>query len=52
MTHEESSKPINRRGAIGTLGALGALALSTPRANAQQGDANWQRIVAAAKKRR
>ncbi|NBY29224.1 MAG: hypothetical protein EBQ71_21450, partial [Betaproteobacteria bacterium] len=48
--HEESSNPINRRGALGTLGALGALALTTPRASAQQGDANWQRIVAAAKK--
>lgn len=50
MKHEESSNPINRRGALGTLGALGALALTTPRASAQQGDANWQRIVASAKK--
>jgi len=30
--------------------ALGAMALTAPTLRAQQGDANWQRIVAAAKK--
>ena len=32
------------------LQALGAMALTAPMAHAQQGDANWQRIVAAAKR--
>lgn len=41
---------MNRGSALGTLGALGALALATLAARAQQGDANWQRIVAAAKR--
>jgi iron(III) transport system substrate-binding protein len=38
---------LNRRSA---LGAIGALALAAPTARAQQGDANWQKIVADAKK--
>ena len=50
MTNDNERTSVNRRSAIGTLGALGAMALTTPRLNAQQGDANWQRIVAAAKK--
>jgi len=50
MTYDDKRNSVSRRSAIGTLGALGALALTTPRASAQQGDANWQRIVAAAKK--
>jgi ABC-type Fe3+ transport system substrate-binding protein len=41
---------MNRRSALGALGTLGALALTTPAAWAQQGDANWQKIVADAKK--
>lgn len=47
MTTGEKRDHLTRRGA---LGALGALALATPLARAQQGDANWQRIVADAKK--
>ena len=50
MTTEDKHTPINRRSALGTIGALGALAMAAPAARAQQGDANWQRIVAAAKK--
>ena len=40
MTTEQQPKPVNRRSALGTLGAFGALALATPGARAQQGDAN------------
>ena len=50
MTNDNKRNSVNRRSAMGTLGALGAMALTAPRLNAQQGDANWQRIVAAAKK--
>jgi len=50
MTTENKRTPVNRRSAIGTIGALGALAMAAPAARAQQGDANWQRIVAAARK--
>lgn len=50
MTRDKQANQINRRSALGTLGALGALAIAAPAARAQQGDANWQRIVAAAKR--
>jgi iron(III) transport system substrate-binding protein len=50
MTKEDKLPTMNRRSALGTLGALGAMAAGAPTASAQQGDANWQRIVAAAKK--
>ena len=50
MTNEDNRNPVSRRSAMGTLGALGAMALTPPALRAQQGDANWQRIVAAAKK--
>lgn len=50
MTMEDKRNPMNRRSALGTIGAVGAMALGAPTARAQQGDANWQRIVAAAKK--
>ena len=50
MTTGNKHDPMNRRSALGTLGALGALALSAPATRAQQGDANWQRTVAAAKR--
>ena len=50
MKDHSKQDNLNRRSAIGTLGALGALALGARPAQAQQGDANWQRIVAAAKK--
>lgn len=47
MKPGHSLDKLNRRNAIGTLGAL---ALAAPSARAQQGDANWQKIVADAKK--
>lgn len=50
MTTEDNRNHVNRRSALGTIGALGALAVAPQAARAQQGDANWQRIVAAAKK--
>ena len=45
MKAEESLRNLSRRTALASLGA----ALTMPLAWAQQGDANWQRIVAAAK---
>ena len=50
MTTGDKRDHLTRRSALGALGALGALALATPVAQAQQGDANWQKVVAAAKK--
>ena len=50
MKKFDKRAPMNRRSALGTLGALGAMAVGAPAARAQQGDANWQRIVAAAKR--
>jgi iron(III) transport system substrate-binding protein len=50
MTTEDKRNHVSRRSALGTIGALGAMAVAAPAARAQQGDANWQRIVAAAKK--
>ena len=46
-TEEKASQGVNRREA---LGAIGALTLAGGSAHAQQGDAAWQRIVANAKK--
>ena len=53
MDKQETRDHMNRRAALGTLGAIGAIgtvALSSTAARAQQGDANWQKIVADAKK--
>jgi len=47
MTKDDKRPFINRRRALGTIGAIAAVA---PQAWAQQGDPNWQRIVAAARK--
>ena len=45
MKTEDSSAKVSRRAAVVSMGA----ALAAPATRAQQGDANWQRIVAAAK---
>jgi len=45
-----TGKPLDHMNRRGVLGAIGAMALATPAAWAQQGDANWQKIVADAKK--
>ena len=47
MNTDHKPTQINRRAAMG---AIGALTLAGQGAHAQQGDANWQRIVADAKK--
>ncbi len=47
MTTGDTRNHMNRRNAIG---ALGALAVTTPVARAQPGDANWANVVTAAKK--
>jgi iron(III) transport system substrate-binding protein len=50
MTKKHVTAPMTRRSAIGTIAAAGAMTLGASTAKAQQGDANWQRIVAAAKR--